>query len=118
MTVEEIHGRLRQLMEQRGISAYRLAELSGVTQSSIYNMFERVTMPRLETLDMMCEGMGVSLSDFFMYRSKPATGGYFTEDEADLLEVSRALSDEARDRLIYLARGMLEREKMMEERKC
>ena len=115
MTVEEIHKRLRQLMKEKGFSSYRLAENSGLTQSSVYNMFERGTMPKIETLDMMCRGLDISLSDFFIYASRPGPGGYLSESDEKLLEVNRSLSEGSRDRLLFLAIGMLEAERLRDD---
>ncbi len=61
------------------MSSYELAKRDGMAQSSLYNMFERGTMPKIETLDRLCKGMGIDMSDFFVVWSKPRAGGYLTE---------------------------------------
>ena len=51
MNVVDVHNRINELAEERGISPYELTRRAGMAQSSLYNMFERGTMLKIETLD-------------------------------------------------------------------
>lgn len=44
---------------------YRLARKSGLTDSTIANIFRRNAMPSIDTLDKICQGFGITLSQFF-----------------------------------------------------
>ena len=57
--------RLKELLEQRGWSEYRLAKESGVSQTTIGNIFRRNTDPTVSTLENICRGFGITLSQFF-----------------------------------------------------
>ena len=57
--------RIRGLMQERGWSEYRLAIASGLSQSTIANIFSRNTTPSVATLECICRGFGVTLSQFF-----------------------------------------------------
>ncbi len=57
--------RLNQLMKERGITMYKLSVDSGLSQSTIANVFRRNTTPSIETLEMICKGFGITLSQFF-----------------------------------------------------
>lgn len=57
--------RIRQLMQERGWSEYRLAVASGLSQSTIANIFNRNTMPSVPTLESICNGFGITLAQFF-----------------------------------------------------
>ena len=59
------HERLQQLMDERGWSMYRLSKESGLSESTIRNLFKRNTSPSIETLEMVCKGFGITLSQFF-----------------------------------------------------
>lgn len=61
----DIHNRLRQLMEARGWTEYRLAVNSGLSESTIRNLFRRNTVPSVATLELICKGFGITLSQFF-----------------------------------------------------
>ena len=106
MNVEEVHKRIKDLAEERGLSPYELARRSGMAQSSLYNMFERGTMPKIDTLEKICNGMEITLSDFFVFVSRPRAGGYLTDGDAKLVEVNHDLSERNQERLLAYALGM------------
>ena len=57
--------RIRQLMDKRQWSEYKLAKESGLSQSTIANLFKRNTVPSIATLESICTGFGITLSQFF-----------------------------------------------------
>ena len=57
--------RIRQQMALRGWSEYRLAKESGLSQSTIANVFHRNTLPSIPTLESICKAFGITLSQFF-----------------------------------------------------
>ena len=63
--------KLNQLRLERNMSVYRLAELSGINQSTLANTFSRGTVPSIKHLELMCETLGVSLSQFFAEDETP-----------------------------------------------
>ena len=61
----DTHSRLRQLMAERGWTAYRLAKESGLSESTLANIFKRNTVPSISTLESVCSAFGSSLAQFF-----------------------------------------------------
>ncbi len=59
------HERLRQLMKSRGWTEYRLSKECGLSESTLANIFRRNTMPSISTLEAICSGFGITLSQFF-----------------------------------------------------
>ena len=57
--------RINELRKNRGWSIYKLAEESGITQSTLANMFTRKSNPSIPTLIQLCEAFGITLSQFF-----------------------------------------------------
>ena len=57
--------RIDTLMAERGWSAYKLAQASGLSHSTIANIYRRNTVPSLATLEILCKAFGISLSQFF-----------------------------------------------------
>ena len=57
--------RIRQLMDERQWTEYRLAKESGLSQSTIANLFSRNTVPSISTLEAICTGFGLTLAQFF-----------------------------------------------------
>ena len=61
----DVHARLRQLMAERGWTAYRLAKKGGLSESTLANIFKRNTVPSITTLESVCSAFGISLAQFF-----------------------------------------------------
>lgn len=57
--------RINALMDERGWSPYRLAQKSGLSTSTIANIYRRNTVPSLTTIEILCQAFGISLSQFF-----------------------------------------------------
>jgi len=57
--------RIRQLMDERNWTEYRLAKESNLSQSTIANLFKRNTIPSISTLEAICAGLGITLAQFF-----------------------------------------------------
>ena len=63
----DTHSKLRQLMSERGWTAYRLAKESGLSESTLANIFKRNTVPSISTLEAVCAAFGISLAQFFSF---------------------------------------------------
>ena len=61
----DVKARLQQLMDERGWTIYRVAKEAGIPWSTVRNMFKRNTEPSIQTLECLCNGMGMTLSQFF-----------------------------------------------------
>ena len=58
--------KIKELMEEKDITIYRLQTLSGVYSSTIAMFLTRKTRTiRLENLVFICDALNISLSDFF-----------------------------------------------------
>ena len=65
----DILEKIDKLRIEKGWSLYKLAEESGITQSTLSNMFIRKTQPSIATLTSICTGLNISLSEFFAEES-------------------------------------------------
>jgi transcriptional regulator with XRE-family HTH domain len=65
MGVLDTNRRIRQLMDERNWTEYRLAKESGLSQSTIANLYKRNTIPGIATLEAICKGFGITLAQFF-----------------------------------------------------
>ena len=54
----DAHQRLRQLLDERGWTEYRLSKKCGLSQSTLANIFRRNTVPSISTLEAICDGFG------------------------------------------------------------
>ncbi len=61
----DTHERLHQLLQERGWTEYRLSVECGLGQATIGNIFRRNTVPTIATLETICKGFNITLSQFF-----------------------------------------------------
>lgn len=58
--------KIKELMKEKNISIYKLESLTGVYTSTISQFLTRKTKTiRIENLLYICDGLGISLSEFF-----------------------------------------------------
>ena len=94
--------RLQKLMDARGWSMYRLAKESGLTESTISNIYRRNAIPSIVTLESICKGFGITLSQFF-------AEGEMVELTPELQEVFenwRTLTPEQKDATLAMMRAV------------
>ena len=56
---------ITRLRLERNWSEYELAKNSGLTQSTISTWYRKNQIPTIQTLDKICKGFGITLSQFF-----------------------------------------------------
>lgn len=61
----EINERIRVLCRERSWTVYRLAKESGITYSTLSTMLNQGNTPTIATLVKLCEGFGITLTQFF-----------------------------------------------------
>ena len=65
MKEEYVLKRVTQLREERNWTLYRLAKEADISYSTLSNTFHRNNVPSVSTLMRICEGFGITLSEFF-----------------------------------------------------
>ena len=60
---------IQDLCRERDWSYYRLAKESDIPYSTLNNMINRTNIPTIPTLQKLCDGFGITLSDFFTENS-------------------------------------------------
>jgi len=65
-TYSAVRDRILELLEERKMSIHKLAMESAVPPSSIKNIiYGKSKNPGIVTLKMLCDGLGITLIDFF-----------------------------------------------------
>ena len=65
-TVEAVRDRILQLCEQRNMSINKLASVSALPPSSVKNsLYGKSQNPTLLTIKMLCDGLDITLGEFF-----------------------------------------------------
>ena len=90
--------RIKQLMEERSWTDYRLAKESGLSHSTVTNMFNRNNAPTLPTLEAVCKAFGITLAQFFTEGNSPE----LTEEQRLLFAKWSTLKDDQKQALLAL----------------
>ena len=99
----DILGRIKQLKDERGWSNYRLAKKSDVSQGTINNLFRLNNQPTIPTLEAICKGFGISLTQFFAEGNEAVV---LSEEQREMLELWDTLNKEQKDALLELLKIM------------
>ena len=98
----EILNRINELRNKRGWSIYKLAEESGITQSTLANMFSRQTLPSLTTLKQLCDAFGITMAQFFQGNSNE-----FNDEEQLIISNYRKLEKQEKEVIKKLLESIL-----------
>lgn len=63
--MKDVLKEITRLRLKRGWSEYELAKHSGLAQSTISTWYSKGQTPTIQTLDKVCKGLGITLSQFF-----------------------------------------------------
>ena len=65
-TISAVKNRILQLCGERNISVNRLASISALPPSSVKNiLYGKSQNPKLLTIKMLCDGLGITLGEIF-----------------------------------------------------
>ena len=98
----DIQERIRNLMDARQWTEYRLVKESGLPASTIANIFHRGTIPSIITLETICETFDLTLSQFFAESNAIS----LTNEQINLLNHWATLSNDQKQALIALIEKM------------
>lgn len=65
MDKKELGDKIRRLRENAGMTQNALANRAGVSPTYIYQLEQGLKSPTVEYLGYICDGLGVTLADFF-----------------------------------------------------
>ena len=92
----EVLEKIEKLRKEKGWSINYLAMESGLTQSTLNNLYSRNTEPKISTLRAICGAFGITLSEFFKEE----------ENEDELIRRVKTLSQENKTALLQILKGL------------
>ena len=95
--------KINKMRLERGWSTYRLSVESGISQSTLTNMFNRETLPSITTLECLCNAFGITMSEFFTENMEKPTA---EQEEKELLKLFSKMTTEEKSSLLLLLRGL------------
>lgn len=106
MIESDVVERIEQLLKFKHWSPYKLAKNSGIPYSSLNNLLNRRTCPSIPTLQKICNGFQISLSEFFEFTENPLRDEQFTETHQDIINAYESLSVKGKELLLAYLRGL------------
>lgn len=94
---------ITRLRIKRGWSEYELAKNSGITQSTISTWYRKGQTPTIQTLEKVCSGLGISLSQFFAEGDDMVA---LTEEQRMILDHWAALNQNQKKAVMDLLENM------------
>lgn len=94
---KEIARKFKQLCDERGTTPYKIAQKTEMSSSTISCFLAGKTIPRMDTVMILCNELGVSVMDIFEEREMAEAQ---TQDEKTILQMYRNLSAEKRKLLL------------------
>ena len=94
-----IGDKLRKLRDEKGLSMYRLTQITGVSGHHIKGIEEGTRQPTLDTLERLVTALGSTLVEFF---NDDEECFYLSEDEKKLVDNYRRLSDSKAQALLLI----------------
>lgn len=86
--MKELLDKIEKARKEKGLSIYKLTELSGLSENTIYNWYNKNSKPTIYALQAVCNVLDVSLASFFS-NNENAT---LSEQEETLIYGFRRLS--------------------------
>lgn len=91
--------KINKMRIDRNWSVYRLSVESGISQSTLTNMFNRETLPSITTLECICNAFGVTMSEFFAEENSNQANEI---DANELIKLFNNMDEDAKELVILL----------------
>lgn len=95
-TTNKFFERLDYFLSAKGWTLNKLCSESDITAASLYSMKNRQTLPTLQTICIICDTLGIGVSDFFNLDDS------FDKDSANFIFAFSQLSAESKKALLLL----------------
>lgn len=92
----DVLDKIEELREERNWSKNYLALESGLTQSTLNNLYSRKTEPKISTLRAICNAFGITLSEFFKEQ----------DSEDELIRRVKSLTPDNKTALLHLLKSV------------
>ena len=101
----DVKERLKQLMDERSWTIYKVAKEANIPWSTVRNMFKRNTEPSIGTLEAICKGMSMTLPQFFDVENRMG----LTAEQQQLINQWSKLDESKKQLIIELLEALNEK---------
>jgi len=104
----DVGERLKELMDERGLNMHALSKKAGVSWNTIKNFYDRRTKPTITTISMLCDGLGITLAQFFDVEGETV---HLTAEQQYVIDCWSALTDKEKEAMKVVLEAVLENRK-------
>ncbi len=105
MDEKGVLARIKELCEARGWSYYRLSKASGIPYSTLNTMLHKSNVPSVPSLIKICNGFGITMSQFFSEHDETAM---LTCDQKDCLQLWNRLDKRNKELATTYMKGLVD----------
>lgn len=110
----DVVGRIQELCQSRSWTYYRLAKASGIPYSTLSTMLHKANVPSIPSLIKICDGLGITLAQFFSDRDETAK---LTADQKQCLCIWDRLDDSSKALAMSYIQGLADRQEVKSAKK-
>lgn len=99
----DILKRIYELRIRRGWTEWKLAQETGLKQSSISDWYSKNQLPKIPSLEKICNAFGITMAQFFCGEGDSVV---LTPDQREMLENWSALSSNQKQAVLSLLKNM------------
>ena len=104
----DVVARIQELCQARSWTYYRLAKASGIPYSTLSTMLHKTNTPSVPSLMKICDGLGITLAQFFSEQNERAK---LTTDQRQLLDAWSKLDRTGKELTMAYMQGLSDRQK-------
>ena len=97
-----IQERIKEPMEVRGWSEYKLAKMSGLPQSTISHLFRRNNSPSFNTIEAICNAFTITPAQFLADGGEPVV---LTKEQKEILLLWGSLNQEQQNAIKFIMKN-------------
>jgi transcriptional regulator with XRE-family HTH domain len=98
--------RINELLEYNHWTPYRLAKESGIPYSSLNNLLKFKNCPTIPTLEKICNGFHITLTEFFNFTENPLIDSRLSETEQHVINAFKNLSSKEKEAILICLNGL------------
>ena len=117
MTGAEVQRRIMMLLDERDWSPTHLAKVSGLPTTTVTDIFKRKSCPKIETLDKLCKGFGITVGDFFAFDITPSPKMTLTPTQTRIMMYAKKFTEQRQERVIDFMSGMMTKKELEQVKK-
>jgi len=103
----DVVARIKELCESRSWTYYRLAKEAGIPYSTLSTMLHKTNVPSVPSLMKICDGLGITLTQFFSIGDEAAK---LTKDQKGCLALWNELDIHGKELASVYMQGLIDRQ--------